>query len=280
VSALSLAIGRTARTEALLAAPPPGFAVEVVSPISRAFAPMLREARYDVSEMAIASFLMARAASVPVVLLPCVLAARAQEGSLLCRADAPLRGPEDLRGQRVGVRAYSQTTGMWLRGVLSERHGLAAQDVEWITFEDAHVAGFADPPFCTRAPAGASLEAMLRDGEIAAAIFGNDAPTDAALRPVFPDAAAAGEAFRAAHGFTPVNHLLVARADVADTRADDIARLLAALGPAATTGAALAPALALASTWCAAQRLTPRRLSLDEIWAGTPARLSSGSRPP
>jgi 4,5-dihydroxyphthalate decarboxylase len=274
VSALSLAIGRTPRTEGLLAAPPPGFALEAVSPISRAFAPMLREARYDVSEMAIASFLMARAAAVPVVLLPCVLAARAQEGSLLCRADAPWRGPEDLRGQRVGVRAYSQTTGMWLRGVLAERHGLAAGDVRWITFEDAHVSGFADPPFCTRAPDGASLEAMLRAGEIAAAIFGNDAPQDAALRPVFPDAAGAGEAFRAAHGFTPVNHLLVARTDVAATRADDIARLLAALGPTATTRAALAPALTLASRWCAAQGLTPRELTLGEIWAGTPDRFT------
>jgi 4,5-dihydroxyphthalate decarboxylase len=270
VSPLSLAIGRTPRTQALLAAPPAGFAVEDVSPISRAFAPMLRAARYDVSEMAIASFLMARAAEVPVVLLPSVLAARAQEGSLLCRADAPLRGPEDLRGQRVGVRAYSQTTGMWLRGVLAERHGIAAGDVQWITFEDAHVAGFADPPFCTRAPAGASLEAMLRAGEIAAAIFGNDAPKDAALRPVFPDAEAAGEAFRAAHGFTPVNHLLVARREIAAARADDIARLQDALSSAATTRAALAPALRLAARWCAAQGLTPHELTLDEIWAGTP----------
>ena len=274
MSALPLAIGRTPRTEALLAAPPPGFAVEAVSPISRAFAPMLREARYDLSEMAIASFLMARAAGVPVVLLPCVLAARAQEASLLCRADAPLRGPEDLRGQRVGVRAYSQTTGMWLRGVLAERHGLAASDVRWITFEDAHVAGFADPPFCTRAPAGASLEAMLREGAIAAAIFGNDAPKDAGLRPVFPDAVAAGEEFRAAHGFTPVNHLLVARTDVAAARDEDISRLLEALGPAATTRAALASALSLAASWCAAQGLTPHELTLDEIWAGTPPRFT------
>ncbi len=277
MSALSLALGRTPRTEALLAAPPTGFAVEAVSPISRAFAPMLREGRYQVSEMAIASFLMARAAGVAVVLLPCVLAARAQEASLLCRADAPLRGPEDLRGQRVGVRAYSQTTGMWLRGVLAHRHGLAAQDVRWITFEDAHVAGFRDPPFCTRAPAGASLEAMLREGAIAAAVFGHDAPNEAGLRPVFPDATAAGEAFRAAHGFTPVNHLLVARHDVAATRAADLARLLEALAASGATVAArasLAPALSLAAQWCAAQGLTPRALTLDEIWAGTPERFT------
>lgn len=277
MSALSLAIGRTPRTEALLAAPPEGVAPVAVRPISRAFAPMLREGRYDLSEMAIASFLMARAADIPVVLLPCVLAARAQEGSLLCRADAPIRGPGDLRGARIGVRAYSQTTGMWLRGVLAERHGLAPEDTRWITFEEAHVAGFRDPPFCTRAPADASLEGMLRDGALDAAIFGNDAPADAALRPVFADPEAEAAAFRAAHGFTPVNHLLIARREVAETRAGEIARLLAALaasGAEVTTRAALAPALSLASAWCAAQGLIPRALALAEIWAGTPDRFA------
>ncbi|WP_027284213.1 ABC transporter substrate-binding protein [Rubritepida flocculans] len=277
MSALSLAIGRTPRSAALLDAPPEGVAVVAVQPVSRAFAPMLREGRYDLSEMAIASFLMARAAGLPVVLLPCVLAARAQEGSLLCRADSPLRGPGDLRGARIGVRAYSQTTGMWLRGVLAEGYGLAPAAMRWITFEEAHVAGFRDPPFCTRAPEGASLEAMLREGALDAAIFGSDAPADAALRCVFPDPAAEAAAFRAAHGFTPVNHLLIARREVAAARAEEIARLLAALaasGAEVTTRAALAPALALASAWCAAQGLIPRPLGLEEIWAGTPERFA------
>ena len=67
-----------------------------IAPISRAFAPMVREARFDVSEMAIATFLQARAWGKPLVLLPVVLAARFQEAALLCRADGPIRGPADL----------------------------------------------------------------------------------------------------------------------------------------------------------------------------------------
>jgi 4,5-dihydroxyphthalate decarboxylase len=273
VTALSAAIGRYPHTEAILAGMP-GFALADVAPISRAFAPMVREARYDISEMAIATFLMAKAWGKPLALLPVVLAARFQESALLCRADGPVKRPEDLAGRRVGVRAYSQTTGMWLRGVLAERHGVRPADVRWITFEDAHVAEYADPPFVTRGK-GDPL-ALLKAGDLDAAIFGNDTPSDPALRTVFADPAAAGEGFRAAHGFVPVNHLLVARADIARERPAAIATLIGALRAGGTSVpgmAALAPALTLAARWCADQGLTPRALTLDEIWHGTPAGL-------
>ena len=278
---LTVAIGRTKRTEALfdgsVADPALPLDLPAIPVISRAFAPMVREGRYPVSEMAIATFLMAREAGAPIVLLPCVLAARFQEAALLCRADGPIRSPADLRGARIGVRAYSQTTGMWLRGTLDERFGIAAGEMRWITFEDAHVASYRDPPFAERAPQGATLEGMLKAGELDAAIFGADMPADAAFRPVFADAQAAGVAFEAAHGFVPVNHLLVARADVARDRAGDLARLLALLaraGASVTPRAALAPALTLVAGFCAAQGLTSRRLTLDEIWHGTPPGLA------
>ena len=88
-----------------------------IKPVSRAFAPMVREGRFEVSEMAIATFLMAKAAGKPLVLLPVVMAARFQEAALLCRADSPVAGPIDLAGRRLGVRAYSQATGLPTRGI-------------------------------------------------------------------------------------------------------------------------------------------------------------------
>ena len=278
--ALTVAIGRTKRTEALfdgsVADPALPLDLPAIPVISRAFAPMVREGRYPVSEMAIATFLMAREAGVPMVLLPCVLAARFQEAALLCRVGGPVAGPADLRGKRVGVRAYSQTTGMWLRGILQGSFGIPADAMRWVTFEDAHVPTYRDPPFAERAPAGATLESMLKAGEIDAAIFGNDMPKDPAFRPVYADAEAAGAAFQAAHGFVPVNHLLVARADVARDRAPALAALLGLLahaGAAVSARAALAPALTLAARYCAEQGLTSRQLTLDEIWEGTPPAL-------
>lgn len=263
---LTAALGDYPHTAAL---PPSGLLRldrVTVKPISRAFAPMVREARYDVSEMAIATFLMAKGAGIPIALLPVVMAARFQEGALLCRADSAIRGPADLIGKRVGVRAYSQTTGMWLRGVLAEAHGVPPKSIAWTTFEEAHVPGFVDPPFARRAPAGADMTAMLRDGRLDAAIFGAELPPGDEFRPVFPDVAAAGQDFHARHGFVPVNHLVVVRSGVARDAAV-VAELLRMFGSAATTRQALAPAIGLASRWCAAQGLVPRPLGIEEAWA-------------
>jgi len=235
-----------------------------VKPISKAFAPMVRELRYDVSEMAIATFLMAKEAGVPITLLPVVMARRFQEGALLCRADRGIRGPIDLPGMRVGVRAYSQTTGMWIRGVLSDSFGITPDAIAWTTFEDAHVPSFRDPPFCSRAPAGSDMTAMLRDGVLDAAIFGNDLPEG--FVPVFPDVAAAARDFEARYGFEPVNHLLVVRSELARD-ATLAAELLRIFGAVATTREALDPAIALAGRWCAAQGLIARPLTAEEVWA-------------
>jgi 4,5-dihydroxyphthalate decarboxylase len=227
--------------------------------------------------MAIATFLMAKAWNKPLVLLPITVAARFQEGALLCRVDGPVKGPTDLLGKRVGVRAYSQTTGMWLRGTLAAKHGVAADAVHWLTFEDAHVPEYGDPPFAQRAPKGADMLTMLKSGELDAAIFGNDTPQDTALRPVFPDVAAAGEAFRAEHGFVPVNHLVCVQAEIARQRPELVVELYRMLreaiaGTALPQGrAALDPAILLASRFCAEQGLTPHALSLDEVWSGLPA---------
>ncbi|MBR0672325.1 ABC transporter substrate-binding protein [Neoroseomonas soli] len=280
---LSTALGRYPHTAALLdgrvASPLLALDPVEVKPISRAFAPMVRESRFDVSEMAIATFLMAKAWGKELVLLPVAVAARFQEPALLCRADSGIRGPEDLRGRRVGVRAYSQTTGLWLRGRMQEAHGVAPQDVAWVTFEDAHVAEYRDPPFVERAAPGKDMLAMLRAGELDAAIFGYDLPGDAGLRPVFPDPDAAGRAFRAAHGFVPVNHLVVVKAAMARDRPEIVTELLRLFGVAAGDAAlprgraALDPAIVVAMRYALEQGLLPRKMSIDEVWAGLPAGL-------
>ncbi|WP_206931559.1 ABC transporter substrate-binding protein [Roseococcus thiosulfatophilus] len=271
---LQVAIGRTPRTAALFA-DPMGFALAEMPNITRAFAPMVREGRHEVSELAIATYLMAKAAGAPIVLLPAVLSARHPEASLLARRGGEVRKPEDLRGRRVGVRAYSQTTALWLRGILAERHGLSADALRWVTFEDAHVAGYQDPPWCERAAPGADMAAMLLAGELDAAIFGSEGAGTPEVLPVMADHEAAAEQFISKHGFMPINHVLVARADVAAARPDALSALLARLragGVEVHRRAALSAPLAAAARLCHAQGLTERALTLHEIWAGTPDR--------
>jgi 4,5-dihydroxyphthalate decarboxylase len=252
--------------------------------INRAFAPMVREQRFDVSEMAIATFLQAKAWGKPLVLLPVVMAARFQQSALLCRADGDIKGPADLAGRRVGVRAYSQTTGMWLRGILADEYGVRPEQVHWITFEGAHVAEYQDPPWAERAAPGRELLTMLRGGELDAIIVGNEMPDDPSLRPVFPDAEASAEAFWQLHHLVPVNHLVTVRRDLAEQHPDLVGELVrmfkdakavafspgAGRDPLPIGRAALEPAIELALRYSAEQGLLPRRIDPDEVWEGLP----------
>ncbi len=182
------------------------FRFESIAPISRAFRPMVRDLAFDLSEMAVATLAQAHARGVPIVGLPIVLMRGFHHAALVCRADSTLR-PEDLAGARIGVRAFSQTTGVWLRGILAETYGLRPEQSHWITTEGAHVADSPDPDFVSRAAAGADLAALLRAGEIAAGI----ALTGLAAgetRSVIPDAAAAAAAWYRRTGIYPVNHAL------------------------------------------------------------------------
>ena len=252
--------------------------------INRAFAPMVREQKYDVSEIAIATFLQAKSYGKPLVLLPVVVAARFQESALLCATDSDIKGPQDLKGRRIGVRAYSQTTGMWIRGILRERYGIEAADIRWTTFEGAHVAEYRDPPYVTRAGAGKDLVAMLKAGELDAIIVGNDVPADPALRTVFPDPAASGEEFLKTHGMGPINHMVAVRQDVADAHPEAVQEILRMLDAGKALGArpqvrdpllrgkdALEPCLALALRYVSEQGLLARPLTVSDVWQGLPA---------
>lgn len=263
-----------------------------ISPINRAFAPMARERRFDVSEMAIATFLQAKAYGVALTLLPIAVAARFQESALLRRVDSDIRGPADLAGRHVGVRAYSQTTGLWLRGALADDFGVAPRDVRWVTFEGAHVLDYADPAFVERAAPGKDMLTMLRAGELDAVIVGNDAPDDPAFCTVFPNPSAAADAFWGKHGFVPINHMIVARSEIAEGRpaiAQELRRMFAAAKAAGSQPSerdrapigrtAVENSVVLALRYATAQGLLPRLLSLEEVWRGSPGDTSQSAQP-
>lgn len=279
---LKAALGRYPTTAALhsgeVASPMVGFDFAEIAPISRAFAPMVREQRFDLSEMAIATALQALAYGKPITVLPIAVAARFQEAALLCRADSAMRDPGDLAGRRIGVRAYTQTTAMWLRGILADDYGLDPSALRWTTFEEAHVAEYAEPAWVTRAAPGENLLDLLRQGAVDAVIVGNDVPDDPAFRTLFPDPAAASARFQATHGFMPVNHLITVPTPLAEAEPALMAELIrlfqrardaAAPGgnPAPPIGrAAVAPSWTLAARYCMLQGLLPRTVSVDALW--------------
>ena len=189
-----------------------------------AFKPLVRQAKFDVGELAIVTYLQAKAYGKPYVLIPATVLGRGQHHTI---AYNPQRGPlsaRDLTGKRVGVRAYTQTTGAWVRGFLSDDYGVDPTKIHWITFEDPHLAEFKDPPFVARAPEGKMLVQMLLDGEIDAAIVGDKMP-DERLAPLIPDADAAARKWAERHGGVPINHMMVVRNSIAQSRPDLVAEI-------------------------------------------------------
>ena len=134
------------------------------------FKPLVREHKFDLSELAIVTYLQAKVYGKPYVLIPAVVLARGQHHTIAYNPERGELKPADLAGRRVGVRAYTVTTGVWVRGILEREYGIGADRMTWMTTEDAHVPGSSDPRYVQRAPSGATLQSLLSAGEIAAAL--------------------------------------------------------------------------------------------------------------
>lgn len=213
---------------------------ETVEPITRAFRRMVRTLDFDLCEIALTTHAQAHEFAKPITALPAVLFRGFHHAALVCRRDSALRGPEDLRGKRVGVRAYSQTTGVWVRGILLDEYGVDHRDITWVTEEDAHVQEYRDAPNVVRIAPGQDLRAMVLSGEIEAAIAltGLD---PAKTRPVIQDPERAAADWYRKTGAYPVNHVVCVRTALLDAHpwlADELMRLFVAAKAAAAAPSA------------------------------------------
>ena len=208
-----------------------------VTPLYSAFARMVRNLEYDICEMALATYFQAREAGVPITLIPVVLVGGTHHKSLTRLPDGPRLGPQDLVGRRVGVRSYSQTTGLWVRGILCEDYGVESSQVTWVTTEEPHVASYREPANVRRGSA-ATVAELLRGGEVDAAVLGPRAigGQGEGLVPLVEDAEAAAAAWVERHGTVPINHTLVVRDDVMRSDPDAVLALYRALGETTATG--------------------------------------------
>ena len=242
------------------------------SPTNKGFKPMVREGAFDVSEMAIVTYLMARSFGKPMVLLPHVVLARFQHAYAIYRAELGNLRPRDLEGRCVGIRSFTTTTGAWLRGILANDYGVDLNSIDWVTFEDAHVAEFRDTT--KRAPAGKPIIQMLIDGELDAVL--GEKVEHPGLKPLFADAAAEEKAWFAKHNVVPINHMVVVSETLSNEHPEavrEVSRLLresAALAPPPAVprfnAEEMHRSLELIIRYTAQQRLIPRALAVDELF--------------
>ncbi len=188
---------------------------EEVPVLVRAFRRMVRGLEFDVCEMALTTYLCAREHGVRFTALPVFLVRAFHHGAILHNIKSELRDPRELQGKRVGVnRGYTVTTGVWARAILQDEYGVDLSKITWVLSGDEHVEAYVPPPNVESVPAGNSLEELLIEADLAAAIgMSSDNPD---IQPLIANPLDAGFDAFSSRGHYPINHLIVVRDEVLD----------------------------------------------------------------
>lgn len=273
---LKIAIDRTAYTEALFNGSVTSERVDFdfipVQPITRAFRRMVRGLEFDACEIALATLAVAHRFEIPVTGIPATLLREYPLSKLVCLQDSPVRQAADLRGRRIAVRAYSQTTAVWVRGLLQAEYGVDAKDVVWLTEEDSHVSQLGPQPNEQSLADGMPLYDALVNGVADAAIslhLGGRPD----IRTVVPDAERVCLDWFARRQAQPINHLLAVKSSLLREH-DWLAAELSTLFERArrcADGSDPAPwdreGASLLLRFCALQGLTPHPYSPETLVA-------------
>jgi 4,5-dihydroxyphthalate decarboxylase len=253
-----------------------------------AFQRVVRDLEFDVAELAIVTFLMAKAKGVPLTLLPAVLVARFQHPYIVYDASRHALAPGDLNGRQVGIRSYTVTTVAWIRAILANDHGVDLDSIRWITFEEAHVAGFSDPPNAVRAQPGQDLRSMLLAGEIDAAVMAGPID-DPRIKTLIPDPAAAARAWQDKYGAIQLNHLVAVKRDLCEAHPYAVRAVYGLLEESKHAAGLPQPGtvdlnpfgieenrrnLEVAIDMTFRQGLIPRRFEVEELFDGVPRELA------
>ncbi|MCI3276814.1 hypothetical protein [Streptomyces cylindrosporus] len=254
-----------------------------IKPVHKASRGFVNASDVDLCELAIVTVLQAVAHGKPVLLLPVTTLGRHQHQTLVTLGRLSVA---DVEGHSVGVRAWSQTTGVWMRGFLTEQYGVDLRKVDWTTYEGHHVDGAEDPAWVKRAPEGTKLPADFLAGKVDFGIMGNELPADDRVRTAIDNAHEVAEQWSRDQGFIPVNHVVgVSKAAAAEHGAavlaayDAMRAVLTAkeeggpfpLHPTGFEG--LRGAFTKAADYALEQEVIPRAVDYDELVERTCAAL-------
>jgi 4,5-dihydroxyphthalate decarboxylase len=259
------------------------------TPYTDTFRRMARELAYDIAEMPVATQLLLADAQAPLTAMPIVLAGGGlPHAALVCLQDSDIRGPSSLRGKRIAIRAYAQTTGVWIRGVLQHEYDVSPAELTWATTEGSHVASFVDPANVQRVDEK-DLVALLRRREVDAIVASPHVVKGATdLRPVIEDAATVARAWAKREGVHGVNHVLSMQTALVERSPwviDELARCFTAARDIAERDAedgkrftpygdeANRRSIDLMLRYAYEQKMTARRFEYDDLFAAWPRAL-------
>ena len=190
----------------------------------QAFRKMVRGLEYDICELAMTTYICAKAYGKRFTAIPVFPARVFHHGAIVYNTKSGIHSPGDLEGKKVGVhRGYTVTTGVWIRGILQHQYGVDLNKITWLLSGDEHVAEFRAPANVVPIEKGQNLEEMIVSGEIPAAVNVDVEHPD--VKPLISNPIqAAFEALRTS-GHYPINHTVVVRNDLLEAHpglAEDI----------------------------------------------------------
>jgi len=188
-----------------------------VDPLIAAFRRMVRGLEFDISEMAMTTYVTAREFGKQFTAIPVFIVRAFHHGAILHNVNAGIRSPKDLEGKRVGVnRGYTVTTGVWARSVLQHQYGVDLSKITWVLSGDEHVEEYRPPANVVPIEPGKKMSDILASGELPAAIGVDIDHPD--VKPLIPNALDAGlEALRT-RGHYPINHTIVIKNELLEAR--------------------------------------------------------------
>jgi 4,5-dihydroxyphthalate decarboxylase len=181
-----------------------------VDPLIDAFRRMVRGLEFDICEMAITTYICAKAHGKRMTAVPVFIVRAFHHGAILVNTKSGITRPRDLEGKRVGVnRGYTVTTGVWARSILQDEYGVDLSKITWVLSGDEHVAEYKPPKNVVPIEKGKKMADMLASGELVAAIGVEIDHPD--VKPLIPNALDAGLNALKSRGHYPINHTVVVK---------------------------------------------------------------------
>jgi 4,5-dihydroxyphthalate decarboxylase len=214
--------------------------IELIPTYSHPAEPFWRQLKFgefEVAEMSMSSFLIAKSQGADMIALPVFPSRRLFQTELSYHVDSGITKPEDLAGKKLGVAEYQQTAALWIRGILEHDFGVSQYKIHWYmerseAMSHGSATGFKPPPGISfnRIAQNKSLASTLLENELDVAHVASPWVLQAnaldrssriagkgdwsKIKPLFPDRMAEGARFYKNHGFLPVNHAYIIRGDI------------------------------------------------------------------
>jgi 4,5-dihydroxyphthalate decarboxylase len=197
----------------------------------------LKFKEFEVAEMSMSSFLIAKSQGSDMVALPVFPSRRLFQTELSYHVDSGITKPGDLAGKKLGVAEYQQTAALWIRGILEHDFGVSQYNIHWHMERSEEMSHGGATGF--KPPAGISFNRIAANKSLVSTLLGNELDVAhvaspfvlqantldrssrivgkndwSKIRPLFPDRMIEAERFFKKHGFLPVNHTYIIRGDI------------------------------------------------------------------